>query len=170
MADSKRIVDARVRARRGGLAAGAALGGLALVGSIAWHALRGSAASGTATPDFRDVDEDEARLMLRAMVAATLADGVIDAGERRRLDGAVAEAGIDRDGRAWLERELENPAEIDEIADAVDAPEAAARIYAAARLAIDLDTVQERQFLKMLGEALDVPREAAERIERELAA
>ncbi|MFC6047682.1 DUF533 domain-containing protein, partial [Methylobacterium hispanicum] len=78
--------------------------------------------------------------------------------------------GIDRDGRAWLERELENPAEIDEIADAVDAPEAAARIYAAARLAIDLDTVQERQFLKMLGEALDVPREAAERIERELAA
>ncbi|MFC6772660.1 hypothetical protein [Methylobacterium gregans] len=41
MADSKRIVDALVRARRGGLAAGAALGGLALVGSIAWHALRG---------------------------------------------------------------------------------------------------------------------------------
>ena len=28
--------------------------------------------------------------MLRAMVAATLADGVIDAGERQRLDGAVA--------------------------------------------------------------------------------
>ena len=61
-------------------------------------------------------------------------------------------------------------AEIDEIADAVDDPEAAARIYAAARLAIDLDTVQERQFFKMLAEALDVPEAAVERVERETAA
>ncbi|TXM91751.1 DUF533 domain-containing protein, partial [Methylobacterium sp. WL116] len=86
------------------------------------------------------------------------------------LDEAVAAAGIDRDGRAWLERELANPAEIDEIADAVDDSDAAARIYAAAALAIDLDTMQERQFLKMLAEALDVPAEAAARVERELSA
>ena len=35
---------------------------------------------------------------------------------------------------------------------------------------IDLDTMQERQFLKMLAEALDVPAEAAARVERELSA
>lgn len=170
MADTRRIVDALVRARRGGLATGAALGGLALIGSIAYHALRGTAAQDASTPDFKDVPEDEARLMLRAMVAATLADGVIDAAERRRLDEAVAAAGLDADGRAWLERELGSPADIDEIADAVDDPEAAARIYAAARLAIDLDTVQERQFFKMLAEALDVPETATDRVEREVAA
>ncbi|GJD57826.1 tellurite resistance TerB family protein [Methylobacterium dankookense] len=169
MADTRRIVDALVRARRGGLTAGAALGGLALIGSIAYHALRGTAAPGATTPDFKDVPEDEARLMLRAMVAATLADGVIDAAERRRLDEAVAAAGLDPDGRAWLERELESPAEIDEIADSVNDPETATRIYAAARLAIDLDTVQERQFFKMLAEALDVPDPAAARVEREVA-
>ena len=72
--------------------------------------------------------------------------------------------------RAWLERELGSSADIDEIADAVDDPEAAARIYAAARLAIDLDTVQERQFFKMLAEALDVPETATDRVEREVAA
>lgn len=170
MADSRRIVDALVRARRGGLAAGAALGGLALIGSLAFHALRGAATQTAATPDFKDVPEDEARLMLRAMVAATLADGVIDAAERRRLDEAVAAADLDADGRAWLDRELESPAEIDEIADAVSDPEAATRIYAAACLAVAIDTVQERQFLRMLGEALDVPDDARARIERELAA
>ncbi|TXN66053.1 DUF533 domain-containing protein [Methylobacterium sp. WL30] len=167
--DAKSIVDALVKAR-GGALAGAALGGLALIGGLAFRALRGGKPDEAQTAAFQDVPEDEARLMLRAMVAATVADGLVDAAERRRLDEAVAAAGIDRDGRAWLERELANPAEIDEIADAVDDSDAAARIYAAAALAIDLDTMQERQFLKMLAEALDVPAEAAARVERELSA
>jgi uncharacterized membrane protein YebE (DUF533 family) len=170
MADSRRIVDALVRARRGGLAAGAALGGLALIGGLAFRALRGTAPLETGGPDFTDVGEDEARLMLRAMVAATTADGMIDAAERKRLDTAVAEAGIDADGRSWLERELASPAEIDELAERVAGPDAAARIYAAARLAIDPDTLQERQFLKMLAEALDLPADATDRVEREIAA
>jgi uncharacterized membrane protein YebE (DUF533 family) len=169
MADSRRIVDALVRARRGGVAAGAALGGLALIGGLAFRALRGTAPPETGGPDFTAVGEDEARLMLRAMVAATTADGMIDAAERKRLDAAVAEAGIDADGRSWLERELASPAEIDEIAERVAGPEAAARIYAAARLAIDPDTLQERQFLKMLAEALDLPAEASDRVERDIA-
>ncbi|SFM68755.1 DUF533 domain-containing protein [Methylobacterium pseudosasicola] len=170
MADSRRIVDALVRARRGGIAASAALGGLALIGGLAYRALRGAAPPETGGPDFSKVDEDEARLMLRAMVAATIADGMVDTAERKRLDAAVAGAGLDADGRAWLDRELSSPAEIDEIADRVDDPDAAARIYAAARLAIDPDTLQERQFLKMLAEALDVPGEATARIERDIAA
>jgi uncharacterized membrane protein YebE (DUF533 family) len=170
MADSRRIVDALVRARRGGLAAGAALGGLALIGGLAFRALRGTVPLETGGPDFTDVGEDEARLMLRAMVAATTADGMIDAAERKRLDTAVAEAGINADGRSWLERELASPAEIDELAERVAGPDAAARISAAARLAIDPDTLQERQFLKMLAEALDLPADATDRVEREIAA
>ncbi len=167
--DAKSIVDALVKAR-GGALAGVTLGGLALIGGLAYRALRGDKPTDAETSAFQHVPEDEARLMLRAMVAATVADGLVDAAERRRLDEAVTAAGIDRDGRAWLDRELVNPAEIDEIADAVDDPDAAARIYAAAALAIDLDTMQERQFLKMLAQALDVPAEAAARVERELSA
>ncbi|GEP03286.1 DUF533 domain-containing protein [Methylobacterium oxalidis] len=169
MADAKRLVDALVRSRAGGLATGAALGGLALVAGLAYRAVRGEAAPAAAAAPFAEVGEDEARLMLRAMVAATVADGMVDAEERRRLDAAVDGAGLDRDGRAWLDRELAEPADIDEIADAVKDPDAAARIYAAARLAIDADTLQERQFLRMLAEALDVTEEAAGRVDRELA-
>lgn len=106
--------------------------------------------------------------MLRAMVAATLADGLIDAAERERLYSALAAAKIGVAGRAWLDKELTDPADLDELAAGVSGPEQAARIYAAARLAIDPDTLQERQFLKMLAEALDLPDEATARLEREL--
>jgi uncharacterized membrane protein YebE (DUF533 family) len=57
---------------------------------------------------------------------------------------------------------------VDELAAAVSSPEQAARIYAAARLAIEPDTLQERQFLKMLAEALDMPAEAVARLDKEL--
>ncbi|MCJ2090813.1 tellurite resistance TerB family protein [Methylobacterium sp. E-005] len=172
MADSRQMVDALVRSRRGGLAAGAALGGLALIGGLAFRALRGTEPPAPAKggPDFTVVAEDEARLMLRAMVAATSADGLVDAAERQRLQAAVSEAGLDADGQSWLERELESPADVDELAERVASPDAAARIYAAARLAIEPDTLQERQFLKMLAEAMDLPADATGRIERDVAA
>ncbi|KAB1073770.1 tellurite resistance TerB family protein [Methylobacterium planeticum] len=163
------MVDALVRSRRGSLAAGAALGGLALIAGLAFRAIRGGEPEAAPDTPFSQVDEDEARLMLRAMVAATVADGLVDADERRRLDEAVEAAGLDRDGRAWLEAELADPASIDAIADPVTDPEAAARIYAAARLAIEADTLQERQFLRMLAEALDVPEAATGRVDRALA-
>ncbi|MEH3145677.1 MAG: DUF533 domain-containing protein [Methylobacterium frigidaeris] len=164
MAEAMRIVDALVRARRGGLAA---LGGLALVVGLGSLALRREGSGDEAVRPFAeaDLDDEEATLMLRAMVAATAADGVIDARERERLQAAIAEAGIGVPERQWLDRELEDPASIDEIADRIGTPEKAARLYAAARLAIDPDTMQERTFLRMLAEALDLDQEAIDRIE-----
>ncbi|MFB0491154.1 uncharacterized membrane protein YebE (DUF533 family) [Methylobacterium sp. OAE515] len=186
MAEAKRMVDALVRDREGStIAATAALGGVALIVGLALRALprRGpvqdsagpshdtSPPAVSRTPfDHTEVSEDEARTMLRAMVAATLADGLMDAAERERLYGALAAAQIGDAGRAWLDKELTEPADVDELAAGVSGPEQAARIYAAARLAIDPDTLQERQFLKMLAEALDLPGEATARLEQELGA
>ncbi|KQO68824.1 DUF533 domain-containing protein [Methylobacterium sp. Leaf89] len=171
MVDVKPLVEALVHARRGRLAAGAALGGLALVAGLAARALRTpTTPEGAAAPAAPAVGEDEARLMLRAMVAATQADGMIDKDERQRLDAAVQASGLARDGAAWLEAEIADPADLDTIADAVNTPEQATRIYSAVRLSVLADTLQEREFLKRLAEALDVPGEAVDRIEGELAA
>ncbi|AWN48631.1 DUF533 domain-containing protein [Methylobacterium terrae] len=176
MAEVKRVLDALVRSRRGGLAASAALGGLALLTGLALRATQREAPAGTAgkpagTPvEAGALSDDDATLCLRIMVAASAADGVIDARERERLDAAVAESGLDLAGRQWLARELEDPATIDEIADRVRDPETGARVYAAARLAIDPDTMQERTFLRMLAEALDLDENAVARVETGLAA
>jgi len=100
--------------------------------------------------------EDDALLFLRTMVAAAAADGRIDEAERARIVKGLVEAGIDPQASRWLERELTSPADVEELAANVNDPETAAQVYAAARIAIDPDTIQEREFLHQLAEALDL--------------
>jgi uncharacterized membrane protein YebE (DUF533 family) len=100
--------------------------------------------------------EDDALLFLRTMVAAAAADGHIDQGERSRIIKGLTEAGIDPDATRWLDTEMASPADVEEIAAAVNDPEKAAQVYSAARIAIDPDTIQEREFLHQLAEALDL--------------
>jgi uncharacterized membrane protein YebE (DUF533 family) len=160
----------------------AGLGGLALIGGLAYKAVKdyragkpalgapeaapGSAVSGAAAAaaslpgsaafDPAHASEDDALLFARAMVAAASADGRVDEAERARIVSGLAQAGLDDEAGRWLERELASPATIDELADPIEAPEKAAQLYAAARVAIDPDTMQEREFLRQLAEALDL--------------
>jgi uncharacterized membrane protein YebE (DUF533 family) len=100
--------------------------------------------------------EDDALLFLRTMVAAAAADGYIDQAERSRIIKGLTEAGIDPDATRWLDTEMASPADVEELAAGVNDPEKAAQVYAAARIAIDPDTIQEREFLHQLAEALDL--------------
>jgi uncharacterized membrane protein YebE (DUF533 family) len=100
--------------------------------------------------------EDDALLFLRTMVAAAAADGHIDQAERARIVQGLTEAGIDPDASRWLETEMASPADVEELAANVNDPDKAAQVYAAARIAIDPDTIQEREFLHQLAEALDL--------------
>jgi uncharacterized membrane protein YebE (DUF533 family) len=166
-----------------GIARGiAGLGGLAVVGGLACQAFRNhqagkpllgsgrpgaggdaapspaktAALAGAAAFDPAQASEDDALLFARAMVAAATADGRIDEAERARITAALAQAGIEAGATGWLERELADPATVDELAEPVETPEKAAQVYAAARVAIDADTMQEREFLRQLAEALDL--------------
>lgn len=175
MPDLKRIVGALVPPRSGGLAAGVLVGGLALIGGLAYRAAahRGKGPAGaTSTDDLRlpDLKDDDTETVLLAMIAASIADGLLDNQERKRLETALTTAELGLDERRWLDRQLSDPPRIDEIADRVETPELAVHVYTAARLCVDPDTLQERQFLKDLADALDVPGEAVERLEAELAA
>jgi uncharacterized membrane protein YebE (DUF533 family) len=64
--------------------------------------------------------------------------------------------GLDLDATRWIQDELANPASVDALADPVTTPEQAAKVYAAARLAIEPDTIQEQEFLRQLAESLDL--------------
>jgi len=167
------------------------LGGLALIGTLAYRAFQqqrkgepmlaaqGSQATGAQGADAQAVGEipstsrfhptsqteDDAMLFLRAMIAAAASDGHIDDGERARIVKGLSEAGIDPQATSWLEREMASPADVDELSSAVNDPELAAQVYTAARIAIDPDTIQEREFLRQLAEALDLDQAMRRQIE-----
>lgn len=123
-----------------------------------------------ATPPPPPVAFDPARLppeqadavqLVRAMIAAAAADGQIDARERERILGRAHQSGVDAETLAFLEAELAVPKSADAIG-AMTRPGLTAGTYAAAALAIDLDTESERRFLVSLGNALGLSE--AERI------
>jgi uncharacterized membrane protein YebE (DUF533 family) len=170
----------------GGIALRAAsLGGLALIGALAYKAYQnhlagkplldlGQGSQGSERPpaqpvpaalDLSTANDDDALLFARAMVAAVTADGPLDNRERARIVQALSQAGIDPQSTRWLEDEFASPASVDDIADRVQTPEKAAQVYAAARLAIDPDTRQEREFLRQLAESLDVDPALARQID-----
>lgn len=114
--------------------------------------------------------EDDALLYLRAMVAAAAADGQIDAAERARITQGMRQAGIDEDATRWLESELADPADVEELSAGVNTPEKAAQVYTAARLAIDPDSIQEREFLRNLAQSLDLDPKLRDQIDATAAA
>jgi uncharacterized membrane protein YebE (DUF533 family) len=165
------------RRSRGIVTRAARLGGLALIGALAYKAYQNYQAgkplvggAGEGSPALAGFDpnratEDDALLFARAMVAAATADGHVDERERAHIVQALSQAGLDAATTRWLDDELASPATAEDLSEAVETPEKAAQVYAAARLAIDPDTVQEREFLRELAQELDLDPQLARRID-----
>lgn len=167
---------------------GGAIGGgaLALLGSLAYSALKKAGGETQPVPaeqlareaplGLRPAQspaeeaavEDSARLIIAAMVSAAKADGAIDGAEMGRLMGKVSEAGADADDQAFLLGELKKPLDLDALIAGVTTPEAAAQVYAASLLAIEVDTPAEVDYLKRLAAGLGLPPEVVQEIHNAL--
>lgn len=93
--------------------------------------------------------QDDALLILRTMIAAAAADGRIDDTERR----AIVSRAADVDDRRALETELASPRTPAQLA-AMTRPGFAPQVYAAALIAVQVDTLEESDWLEQLGFAL----------------
>jgi uncharacterized membrane protein YebE (DUF533 family) len=140
----------------------AKLGGLVLVGGLAYKAYQNyregkpliqmgepvqpAPAQSSFNAEAGD-SQQNAVLMLRAMIAAAASDGLIDETERKSILGNVQALGVDKETLDFLENECRNPADAATLAAAASGPEQAAQLYTAARLAIDVDNEDERQFM-----------------------
>ncbi|THD75847.1 DUF533 domain-containing protein [Thalassobius vesicularis] len=125
-----------------------AMTGAATTGAGGMAALFETMTKGT---PFAAIAEDNARLMIRAMIQAAKADGEIDAEEQAailsHLDGASA-AEI-----AFVQAELAAPVDVMDLArDTGDT--AKAQVYSAALMPITVNTDAEKQYLSNLGSAL----------------
>ena len=151
------------------------LGGLALIGGLAYKAyqnyqqgqppLTGAkaetpqallAAPGGSGFEAEAVSDDGATLLLRAMIAAAAADGRVDAAEQNKILSGFGKGDLDADARQFFARELEKPATVDELAEACSSPEEGVKIYTAARLAVDVDSDEEHEFLAALAGRLGI--------------
>lgn len=145
------------------LGAAAAVGGLAykaytnyrdgkaLIGSRAAEFL--SDVRGATLPGAPPANE-HAILLLRAMFAAALSDGVIDVRERERILVRLAAAGINSEEQQFLEAEFARPLSPAQLAAAATTPEMKSEIYLASSFAIDADTGAERAYLSYLAATL----------------
>jgi uncharacterized membrane protein YebE (DUF533 family) len=160
------------------------LGGLALIGGLAYKAyqnyqqglppLTGAKAGAPqallAAPDGSGFEaeattNDDATLLLRAMVAAAAADGRVDAAEQKKILSGFGKSDLDAEARQFFAREFEHPATADELAEACSSPEQATKIYTAARLAVDVDTNAEHEFLAALADRLGIDQDLAAHID-----
>lgn len=107
-------------------------------------------------------------LVLEVMIAAAHADGLLDAQERSTILHKAMQLELSSAERQQLMAALDQPPGIDALA-ARARPELAADLYAAAVLAISIDTEAERAWLDAWGERLALPEADRRQLEQQLA-
>lgn len=105
--------------------------------------------------------------LLRAMITAAQADGLIDDAEREAILGRARDSGLAGDDLSTLEVEIRAPLTLEQLA--VRTPEPLREeTYAAALVSITADSEQERQFLDRLAAALHLEEARRAEIHRQL--
>jgi uncharacterized membrane protein YebE (DUF533 family) len=162
----------------------AKLGGVALIGGLAYKAYQDYAAGkpvmGQSQPALpaptgsgfeADAATDQtATLFIRAMISAAAADGHIDDTERHAILGGMSSAGFDPEANTWLNDQITNPPSVDDLVAEANTPELAAQVYTAARLAINPDTAAEKDYLAGLAGTLGLDAELVAHIDMAAAA
>lgn len=149
----------------GDASAAAGMGGLmsALGGGMAGGAEQTSSMidAMTGTTAATDAMEENAKLMIRAMIQAAKADGEIDDAERAKIMEHMGDIGDAE--RAFIEAELGAP--VDPMALAQDtSQQMAAQVYASALMTVQVDSLKEADYLNTLASALNLSDEARARV------
>ncbi|SMF06722.1 tellurite resistance TerB family protein [Neorhizobium sp. CSC1952] len=101
-------------------------------------------------PQSPQLSNDFALTLLRAMIAAAKADGHIDASERANIMDKVHAVDLGAEAEAFIENELANPVDMDDLVAAARTEEQKVELYTATRMTIDPDTRAERGYLDLL--------------------
>ncbi len=117
-------------------------------------------------PQRIDADQanEQALVMVRAMINAAKADGQIDAEENQKIVDKLSGAGPQ--AIAFVREEMAKPLNMDFLVGVN--PAMATEIYTVSLMAIELDTMAEVNYLKQLSQRLDMDESTVNRIHRQL--
>ena len=110
----------------------------------------------------------DAVLLIRAMIAAANADGVIDQAERNNILERLKAVDLSPEEHGFIAQELLAPADMETIVSGVTSPEMARQVYTVSLMAIDVDTEQERRYMSRLASRLGLEESTVEQIHRSL--
>ena len=113
-------------------------------------------------------DNDDAVLLIRAMIAAANADGVIDESEREAILERLRTVDLSPEEQAFITQELFSPADLETIVSGATSTELARQVYAVSLMAIEVDTETERHYMDTLANRLGLDQAAVEEIARSL--
>lgn len=156
-------------AKVGGLAA---LGGVAYTAYKNWQANQPAAPAEPGTPVGQlqgPAADQRSQVLIKAMIAAAKADGHIDDQEREKINQQVRQLGLGYGDVALLLNELNRPLDPKDIAAGADSAEAAAEIYLASLLVLEVDNTMERAYLKALAQELKLEESLVRQMELEVA-
>lgn len=147
-------------------------GGGAIAGTVLWNKYKDRVrAAHQDEPQFgaqsSPLDVRTERLIL-ALVFAAKSDGHIDAKERAAIEQQLREAGVEEQGRVFIEKAIAQPLDPQRLAEGVRNEEEALEVYFLSCAAIDIDHFMERSYLNALGDALKIPQDVREGIEQDL--
>lgn len=117
------------------------------------------------SPEERDRMDDDATLLLRAMINAAKADGTI---EQDEVDNIIKRLGdLDNNEKQFLETEFKAPLDLEAFVATVP-NELDEEVYAFSLMGIRLDTKQEAQYLASLAQGLGISPSTANAIHDKL--
>ncbi|NUW61618.1 tellurite resistance TerB family protein [Cronobacter muytjensii] len=148
------------------------VGGGAVAGTVLWNKYKDKIrAAHHDEPQYGQqqtpIDRRAERLIL-ALVFAAKSDGHIDDSERAAIERQLRDAGIEEQGRVLVEQAINQPLDPMRLAADVKNEEEALELYFLSCAAIDIDHFMERSYLQALGDALKIPQEVREEIERDI--
>ena len=147
-------------------------GGGAIAGTVLWNKYKDRVR--TAHSDEPDYGQHTSPLDLRterlilALVFAAKSDGHIDDKERSAIEQQLREAGVEEQGRTLVAQAIEQPLDPQRLAQSVKNEEEALELYFLSCAAIDIDHFMERSYLNALGDALKIPQDVREGIEKDI--
>jgi uncharacterized membrane protein YebE (DUF533 family) len=155
-------------------------GALAMLASLAFSAMKNSGKKPTQlsralldpeTAAQKQELEDDANIIVKAMINAAKADGAIDNKELQKIIGKFEENGLTPEENDFFLSEAAKPLDLKGVVASADGrADMAAQVYAASFLTIEVDTSREQQYMKDLAAGLKLDTETVKYIKKSLGA
>jgi len=150
------------------------VGGGAAAGAVLWNKykqrVRESHQDEPAFGQLQTPVDQRAERLVTALVFAAKSDGHIDDRERAAIEQNIHEAGYGTQAEALIQQAMNRPLDPHWLAADVKNEEEALELYFLSCAAIDVDHFMERSYLSALGDALKIPQDVRDGIQRDIAA